>query len=311
MGGLLSELGRKIAERWLSLLVLPGVLYLAVAVAGRALGHRRALDVVFLGDRITSWAAHPAADTVGGQVVLLAAVLAGAAAVGLVVQALGAFAERLWLAADWREWPPPLARLAGRRVAAVRRTWDEHARAYHDARQEAARARALGRSVDPAAREAAYRDMARTALERPDRPTWSGNRLHAVAVRLERDHRLDIATVWPYLWLTVPEATRAEITTARQDLTRATALSAWALVYLPLLWWWWPAVLVSAALFAISRHRTRTATEVYATLLEATARLHGRRLAARLGLDAAEPFGPHGGDALTRHLAPGTPPRPV
>ncbi|MFF3877863.1 hypothetical protein [Streptomyces sp. NPDC001978] len=38
--------------------------------------------------------------------------------------------------------------------------------------------------------------MTRIAAEEPARPAWSGDRLNAVAVRLERDHRLDLAAVF-------------------------------------------------------------------------------------------------------------------
>ncbi|MFF1651616.1 hypothetical protein [Streptomyces sp. NPDC058240] len=104
MGVLLSQLGTKLAERWLSLLVLPGALYLAVAATGHTLGHLHPFDLARLTHQITAWARHPAASTVGGQVVLLAAILAGAAAAGLVAQALGLLTERLCLAADWSTW---------------------------------------------------------------------------------------------------------------------------------------------------------------------------------------------------------------
>ena len=72
-------------------------------------------------------------------------------------------------------------------------------------------------------------------LEEPTCPTWSGDRIHAATVRVERDHHLDLATVWPYLWLTMPDSTRAEITAARDALSRATTLAGWGLLCYP-----WP-----------------------------------------------------------------------
>ena len=97
MSGLLGEIGKKLAERWLSMLVLPGTLYLAVAAAAGALGHTHALDVGRLAAEITRQAKSPAAASAGGQAVLFAAVLAGAAAAGVVVQALGVVIERVSL----------------------------------------------------------------------------------------------------------------------------------------------------------------------------------------------------------------------
>jgi hypothetical protein len=116
MSAFLSELGSKLADRWLSLLILPGALYLAVATAAGVLGWGHALDLHLLTTTLTAWAKAPPATTAGGQVVLIAGVLAGAAAVGLTAQALGSGAERLTLAAAWRSWPRPLRRLAQRQV---------------------------------------------------------------------------------------------------------------------------------------------------------------------------------------------------
>lgn len=51
--------------------------------------------------------------------------------------------------------------------------------------------------------------MARVSPEEPHRPTWSGDRMHAVNLRLARD--LDLATVWPALWQLLPDAPRQQI----------------------------------------------------------------------------------------------------
>ncbi|WP_416518540.1 hypothetical protein [Streptomyces achromogenes] len=311
MGGLLSELGKKLAERWVSLLVLPGALYLAVAATAHTLGHRRPFDLTRLTQQIGTWASDPVTKTAGGQVVLLVAILAAAAAVGLAAQALGSLAERLCLAADWPAWPPPLRQFAARLTTRRRDRWARAACTWHQHRDEAARALLRGQRADPAARHAAERAMTRIASEEPCRPTWSGDRLNAVAVRLERDHHLDLATLWPHLWLILPEETRAEITAARQALVRANALTAWALLYLPLAAWWWPAALITVLLTLMGRARARTATDTYATLLEATARLRTRDLADCLGLNPCATLTPETGDALTRHLAPTAPPPPT
>ncbi|RSN04874.1 hypothetical protein DMB42_29205 [Nonomuraea sp. WAC 01424] len=58
---MLSELGKKIAERWLSLLVLPAALFLAVGLAARTLGHAHALNLDWLTAEIGArpWPAPP------------------------------------------------------------------------------------------------------------------------------------------------------------------------------------------------------------------------------------------------------------
>ncbi|MFI8192091.1 hypothetical protein ACIF8T_25460 [Streptomyces sp. NPDC085946] len=308
MGGLLTELGKKIAERWLSLLVLPGALYLAVVATACALGHTHPFDLSRLTGRVTAWATLPAVGTVGGGAVLLAAVLAGAAAAGIAAQALGSAVERLCLAVDWFAWPRPFRLWAAWHTGRRRRRWAAAARVWHRAREDAARALARGRRTDSAARQAAEHALTRIAPEEPARPTWSGDRLNAVAVRLDRDLHLDLAAVWPHLWLVLPEETRAEITAARRALARATVLAAWSLLYLPLTVRWWPAALITVIVALTARVRTRAATDTYALLLEAATRLYARDLADRLGLGPGEPLTPETGDTLTRHLTPSPPP---
>ncbi|MFF2131678.1 hypothetical protein ACFVW1_41235 [Streptomyces olivochromogenes] len=310
MGGVLAELGKKLVERWLSLLVLPGAFYLAVAAAARTLGHTHPFDISRLTVQITAWATAPTARTVGGQVVMLAAVLTGAAAAGLVAQALGSLVERLYLATDWQTWPSWPRQLAGRMTARRQHHWNRVAQEWYRHRTEDAEARAQGTRTDPARLRDARIALLRIASEEPDRPTWSGDRVHAAAVRLERDYHLDLAALWAHLWLILPETTRAEIVSARQALTRTTALTAWALLYFPLTLWWWPASVITAALALTSWRRTRTAADTYATLLEAAARLHARDLASHFGLDPAGPLTRESGDTLALHLSPSPPPLP-
>ncbi|MFJ1844420.1 hypothetical protein [Streptomyces sp. NPDC088146] len=303
MGGFLQALGQKLAERWLTLLVLPGALFLATATAASVLGQAHALDPHHLTARITHWAQAPTTATLGGQTVLLGAVLATAAAAGLAAQGLGTLVQATALAAGWRTWPHPLRRWAHARVTRRRARWSAAAHRYRDRLDSDARSLALGGSrADPAPRRAAHLAMQRIAAEEPDRPTWSGDRLHAVSVRLERDHHVDLPLLWPHLWLTLPETTRAEITTAEQSLTRAATLGGWALPYAPLCAWWWPAAPLAAALALTARSRIRGATDSYAQLLEAGARLHATDLAVQLGIDHTGPLDTALGDALTHQL---------
>ncbi|MFD8547183.1 hypothetical protein [Streptomyces sp. NPDC059649] len=308
MGGVLNALGQKLAERWLTLLVLPGALFLATATAAATLGQAHALDPHRLTDRITHWIQAPAATTAGGQVVLLGAVLAASAAAGLMAQGLGVLVQRGTLAPDWETWPRPLRQGARARVAVRRTRWNAAAHRYRQ--QLDADARALARDgvrADRAARRAAHEAWRRLAAEEPARPTWSGDRIHAVSVRLARDHHLDLSVLWPHLWLVLPDTTRAEITTAEQALTRAVTLAGWAVLYAPLTVWWWPAAPLAAALVLTARYRIHTAVDTYAQLLEAAARLHVVDLAASLAIDHTGPVTPALGDALMQQLRPRTP----
>jgi hypothetical protein len=311
MGGLLDELGRKLADRWLPLLLLPGAFYLAVAIAARTLGQSRPFDLPRLTMQVIDWAKTPAATTLGGQVVLLAAALAGSAAVGLGAQALGALAERLTLAAGWSTWIPPLRQLAKTRAESRQCRWDTQHATYSRLYWLA-----LENEPGPAEQEqryAAYRARTRIAPERPERPTWSGDRINAVNVRLKRDLHLDLATIWADLWLALPAAVRIEITTARQALASATALTAWAVLYALLAGWWWPASLIAFVLAVTGWRRTRTSADVYAALLEASTRLHAGDLAHHLGVDCSPRSGQQAFDGLTAalHTEPPLLPQPT
>ena len=313
MAGFLSALGQKLAEHWLTLLVLPGALFLATATTAHTLGQTHALEYRRLDDHITGWAQAPEAAGVGGQVVLLGSVLAAAAAAGLAAEGLGALVQRTALAADWHTWPRPLRQGAQLLVTRRRARWTAAAHRYRRQLDADAHFLALhGHRADPSRRRAAQHAMRRIGVEEPNRPTWSGDRLHAVAVGLERDHHVDLPLLWPHLWLTLQEPTRAEITIAEQALTRATTLGGWALLYAPLTWWWWPAAPLTAALVLIAGQRVRSATDLYAQLLEAAVRLHTTDLAARLGIDHTGPLEPALGDTLTSRLRarPALPPDP-
>lgn len=300
MGGFLTELGKKLAERWLSLLVLPGLLYLGALVAAYLLGHRAPFAIHRITTQLDTWTTTPDITSTSGLVLILFATLLAAAGAGLAAQALGSLTERVWLADRWQAWPPPLRRLAQARTTSRARRWTTATETYHrqlDAKgaQRAGHA-AASPDVDLGQE---HRVVTRIAPEQPARPTWIGDRIHAVRTRLDREYHLDLATLWPHLWLAMPETTRAEITTAREALTRAATLAGWGLLYLAVGALWWPGLLIAAAIMGTAWRRARTAAETYALLLEAAARLHTGELARCLGLDHAGPLTQQTGWALT------------
>ncbi|MGV9538736.1 hypothetical protein ACWDR9_34460, partial [Streptosporangium sandarakinum] len=83
MTGFLDELGKKLAERWFTLLVLPGLVYLVFVAGAVTLGHSHAFDPAVLRDAADRLAARPAASAPGTVVLGATAVLAAAAAAGL------------------------------------------------------------------------------------------------------------------------------------------------------------------------------------------------------------------------------------
>ncbi|MFI8192086.1 hypothetical protein ACIF8T_25435 [Streptomyces sp. NPDC085946] len=305
MNGLLSELGKKLAERWLSLLVLPGALFLGVLAAGRELGHARwyALGTLpALLDR--------RAGTVTGSgaelLLFLLAFLLAAAACGLAAQAVGSLAERLWLADHWQAWPAVTHRavrgLIARRERLFRRRRIETGLAVATTENASRPAETDHEVAVSAAR------LRRVADATPERPTWTGDRLAGVAARLSTGLGVQVAVVWPHLWLHVPDSTRAEITAARDGMVRAATLAGWSLLYLAAAAVWWPAALVACAVAQTARHRFRTATDAYATLVESAVRLHVQDLGRALGIGRRGPLTAAHGEALTAYLAHGTDP---
>jgi hypothetical protein len=304
VGGVLAEIGKNLADRWLSLLVLPGALFLAVLAAARTLGQSHAFDVQRLVHQVSAWADSSALHSTPALVVILLAVLLGSAAAGLVAQGAGSLIEYLALAAGWQSWPAPLRTIASRRLSQRRRHWNDARDSYLRERDDAARARALSRignqrSASTADLAAAHERMTRISPEYPGRPTWMGDRIQAVTIRLDRDYDLDLATVWPYLWLTMPEQARTEVTTSRQSLTSATTLAGWGVMYLVTAAWWWPGVLVAAVTIATARHRARTAADTYARMLDAATRLYSSDLARQLGIEHTGLLDPGTGWTLT------------
>jgi hypothetical protein len=309
VGGVLAEIGKNLADRWFSLLVLPGAFFLAVLAAARTLGQGHAFDVHRVAHQVSAWADSSALHSNAALVVILLAVVLVSAAAGLAAQGAGSLIENLWLAAGWENWPAPLRSIAARRLSERRRRWNDAHDSYLREREAAGHARALRRiltqSQDPPADlapvdlAAAHERVNRISPECPGRPTWMGDRIYAVTVRMDRDYALDLATVWPYLWLTMPDEARAEVTTSRQSLTSATTLAGWGVLYLITAAWWWPGLLVAAVIIATGHHRARTAVETYAGMLDAATRLYSSDLARQLGIEHTGLLDPGTGWRLT------------
>lgn len=240
---------------------------------------------------------------------LLAAALASSAAIGLAASSMGSLIERIALAADWRSWPGFLRAVAKRRTESRRSRWDDRHRRFSDLAGSAARAEAVGRPYDSSLWYAAHSARTAIALEPPDRPTWSGDRIQAVSTRLHRDHRLELRLLWPYLWLVLPDNERSEVAKAREAITRSTVLASWAVLYAPLTYLWWPAALIAVLLGVTARRRTRSAADTYARMLEASVRLHTGELAQRLGIEYTGTLPADAGDHLRNLLDSAPPPQ--
>ncbi|MFE2938335.1 hypothetical protein ACFXKG_04555 [Streptomyces sp. NPDC059255] len=298
MSAFLNALSGRLAERWLALLAIPGLVYLVSLATAVTLGQSHWYDFGRLRTRLDSLADSPGIHSAGVLAVAAVAVLAGAAMTGTVAQAAGALIEKIWL----MEARGPLTRrLTERRV----RRWRAADAEYRAALVAAGRAR-IGSTADAAAlteqAELRYAVRNRISLVPPRHPFWTGDRITGPDRRVWRAYHLDLTLSWPHLWLLAPDTTRTELTTVRTALSAAARLTAWGLAYLLLSAWWWPAALVGAATVATGVTRGRTAATSFAELAEALADLCGRDLAVAVGVECEGQLTVTVGERVTRLL---------
>ncbi|MEU5896620.1 hypothetical protein [Streptomyces venezuelae] len=333
MNPLLATLGGKLTERWLNLLVLPGALFLAAAAVGTTLGHRRWNDADGLRTTLDDLAARPALDHTGTAALLVALVLLTATAASLAAQFLGGVIEQYWL--RYARDPISYALVARRRrqwmrlereldaaypvtrpVADAQGADDRHGDRYgdgsrygdggrygHGSRYDDGDSDAVPTPSPSFARIQALTDARnRVALRAPTRPTWYGDRMQATADRVEAAYGVDLAALWPRLWLILPDPAVRHVQSAHDSFSAAARLAAWAVAYALLACWWWPSALVAVGCAAVARSRARGALEALAGLIEAAVDVHGRELAARVGLigvDSTELLGHETGDRMS------------
>lgn len=302
MNAFLAELGKQFAEKWLTLLVIPGLLFVGVAAAGDVLGQTHWHDIARLRANLDALAADPVTRSPAVFVLVAAGVLGGSVAMGFVVRGISGIVERFWLG----QWPSPLGILAQPFITRRQRRWTHADRRYKTALQNeihrqqdqsASRSDAAGVNIS---RLNAVRN--RIALHTPQLPTWMGDRILAADTRVHVAYDLDLTSAWPHLWLMLPDISRNELSTVRARFDAATRLAGWGLFYLVLACWWWPAGLVGAAAITTAWKQGRATMDSYAQLVEAAVDLHGRDLAESLGIDCRGPFTRDAGLAITRTL---------
>ena len=219
----------------------------------------------------------------GRQAMVLATVLLMVVGAGLATQALAPVTRALWLGL----WPRMLA-LIGVRRRRVR--WDHlvaERRVLQSQHPEDGRSPDEQEQIDHAANR-----LARFALARPGRPTWMGDRLHAVEqIALDR-YELDLAFGWSRLWLVLPEAARTELLAANSAFASAVAVGTWAWPFLILGVMWWPAAVLGFVSAVVGWRRARPAVDELAVLSEAAVDLYARDLARKLGVGSDDSCGP-------------------
>jgi hypothetical protein len=293
----LAAIGSKLTDRWLAALALPGLLFVGLGLVAVNLQQAHALSTGTLIRR----AAHASAEVRAyGPTALLIAVIAAlllATAAALAAGWLGFAIQALWLGA----WHGPLARQL---TASRRKRWTRADDAMTDDEE---RIRESGAEADPAERDRLAAARNRIALAVPERPTWTGDRAHAVDVRVWSWHGLDLTTAWPRLWLLASDASRAEVTAARAAISGAATVAGWGLMYAVLAVAWWPAALVALVTMCTGWYRVRAAVAGFADLVEAVVDLNARPLAVAVGaLGDGDAFTRDVGLEVTKRVRKGT-----
>jgi len=260
--GFLTEVGKRLGNRWVTAILLPGLLLVAVVAAASVLGHGHAFGFTRLSaaaDR--EFTARPARLVVFAAVALAAAGLAGTAAGGV-----GRLTQRWCLRERF---------LTGGLLQRSR--WSRRSRAL-------AAAQRAGTPV--------------VSAYLPQRPTWLGDRARLVEVRVRAQYYVSAGLVWPRLWLLLDEDARRPITDVRTRYTEAATLAGWGLLYVAPCVLWWPALLIAAGVLLTAWGRLRETLAEFAELAEAAIDLRLRDLAEKLGVTLGAEVGPAEGRSL-------------
>lgn len=285
MGSFFGELAKTLAQRWVALLALPGLAFIAAVGMAGLLGHRHAVDWDLLAARGTGIAASATGQGPVKQGMAVIVVLVLAALAALLVQSLSGALQRLWLGV----WPRPESRWAAQRVVRRRTAWRGHVAT----RQTLQDAHDLDPAPDQGARIAAAARAANgIALSEPARATWMGDRVHAVAAVAHSRYGLDLEFGWSRLWLVMPEGSRTEIRAANDAFASAVVVSTWGALYVLVGLVWWPAAVAGVGVYVTGWVRGRSAVADLGALSEAALDVHGRALARALGVDSGGGQGP-------------------
>jgi hypothetical protein len=111
-------------------------------------------------------------------------------------------------------------------------------------------------------------------------PTRLGNILRAAEDHCAAKYGLDAIICWPRLWLLLPEATKTELSQARQQLNGTVRIWVWGMLFLiwaPLFGIWWPLPLGLGTAWLAHRWLIQAA-RVYGDLIEAAFDLYRLQL---------------------------------
>ncbi|WP_406356318.1 hypothetical protein [Streptomyces sp. NBC_00658] len=114
-------------------------------------------------------------------------------------------------------------------------------------------------------------------------PTGLGNILRASETTPQYKYGLDAVTVWPHLWLLLPDTARQDVQSARRSLDTAAAATLWGLLFCAFAPWTWFAIPVGLTVAAFATFMWIPArAKTFADLLEAVFDLYRTALYRQL-----------------------------
>ncbi|WP_051385722.1 hypothetical protein [Actinokineospora inagensis] len=279
MTALIGEVTKRLPDRWLAGTLLPGLLWLAVVGLAVRQGDAHPFD-----PRVVTEAARAlgtlARDRPTEALVWAAFAVGGAGLASLTARGLGGIVRSLW----WGRWRGPLV-------------WP-------------------ARTLTRLRAQRVTRRLVRAGTRLPERylpalPTWIGDRLRLVDVRVDAQYGLSLALVWPRLWQRLDADNRSLVRQARMRLDLASTLVGWGVLYLAPTWFWWPSAVVSAGAGVVGWRRGRAAAEVFGGAVETTVDLGHLGLATALGHPVDGGLRPEVADAINDQLHKGATPQQV
>jgi hypothetical protein len=269
LGSFWDSVAGKLADRWFAL-SSQALVFWAGGLLAWAIAHGGVRSLEGPGRRLAGYSGP-------GQVAVLVGALLLVAASAIVVRRLTGPVLRVLEG----YWPRPLHPLRdlligwfARRADTARREIQKLADPVHD-----------GTATRPERERYARLDQRLRRMPTKDRllPTAIGNTLRASESRPVDKYGLDAVSLWPHLWLLMPDAARQELAAARAALDASVAAVVWGLLFLVFIPWspWAPvAGLGVAALALLVWVPARAAT--FAALVEAAFDLYRQDLYTQL-----------------------------
>lgn len=281
---LLTQVGSDLAQRWVTSLILPGLLLLVTCYVAITLGQIDSLSYTLLYAKILDDYSALWSEPVL-MVISFISFGIGSVALGLGTRRLAQIVESIWFFSKPSWLVMPL-------VKSRQKKWRNLQAETHEPGSEALFATRV------AARN-------RFALGLPTMPTWMGDRFALTNTRVRAQYGLELAFGWPRLWLIIDDSLRNEVRGHREQLSGAALVVAWGILYVLVGLVWWPSLGIGSILLVFGWLDGRKYTGAFADMVESIVDVYVLKLALSVGLTVAAEVTPDIGEELSERLRKG------